>query len=183
MIAWTTVENALHAWVVAGSGLPSAKVLWAQQAAPVPAKPYLSLRALTVDATGRGWTEVVPAASPAPGAEISHRARGARVLTLSIQCIAADATQSGAAVAILERLVAMARLPGQRALLEAAGAAVASIGVVQSVDALANGLFEPRARTDARIHLTSEVSEVGTYISTVEVENQVDDSDFVVGLD
>lgn len=56
--AWTTVEDAIHAWVAAGSGLAATSVVWEAQQGPRPAGPYISMRLGGVEAQGRDWVEV-----------------------------------------------------------------------------------------------------------------------------
>jgi hypothetical protein len=56
--AWTAVEDAIHAWVVAGSGLPAASVLWENQGAPRPAGAFVSMRLSSIEARGHDWLQV-----------------------------------------------------------------------------------------------------------------------------
>jgi len=171
MISWVAVEDALHAWVVAGSGLPASKVVWSQQSVARASVPFVSLRIANLSRQGHDWLEVVDAPSPEAGAEIVHRSRGPRQLTLSLQAFAGAATGSLAAIAILEGIIAAANLPSRRDALNDAGVGVASFTPVLSLDGIVSTvLFEPRATIDVLCHVTSEVAEFGTYISTVEAE-------------
>lgn len=56
-ISWMTVENALQAWPVAGSGLPGASVIWATQNGPRPAVPFIDLRVTIFQQVGVDWLE------------------------------------------------------------------------------------------------------------------------------
>lgn len=56
-IQFTTIEDALHAWVVAGSGLASASVQWGMQNQPRPAGPWISLQVIGIDPVGDDWTD------------------------------------------------------------------------------------------------------------------------------
>ena len=44
---WATITDAIHAWVVSGSGLAAAKVIWAEERAPVPAYPWARIKVLS----------------------------------------------------------------------------------------------------------------------------------------
>lgn len=56
---WTTVENALRAWVVAGSGLDDDAVRWAEQNAPRAEGPFISMRLMSVSQVGQDWADTV----------------------------------------------------------------------------------------------------------------------------
>jgi hypothetical protein len=174
-IAWHTVEDALHAWAVAGTGLAAEQVIWAQQAGPRPEGPYVSLRLITVQPLGQDWSDSADADDPQPGAEIAFRTRGVREAQLSVQCFAGvdgNATGGATPLARLMAMVAIARAPFQQTALNAAGIGVASFGPVQSIDAvLGSSVFEPRAVMDVRLFLAAEVVTVGTYVEFVEIAN------------
>lgn len=55
---WNAMEDAIHAWVVAGSGLPATSVRWAQQTDPRPAGPYISVRLRSLRGVGHDWVDV-----------------------------------------------------------------------------------------------------------------------------
>lgn len=176
-MVWSTIEAAIHAWVVAGTGLSASAVLWAQQAAPEGAAAYATIRPMALQRIGQDWIDVTDAAVPAAGAEIKHNARGVRVLTLVVTVYKGGHRGTTSPLARAEGFVAAARLPLRREALNAAGVGVGSFGPVQSIDGVV-GLttFEPRAMVEARLNLASEVSELGTYIESCEIEG-LDSSD------
>lgn len=49
---WDAITNAMHAWVVAGSGLSDQKVVWGQQDAPRPEYPAITLRIANISELG-----------------------------------------------------------------------------------------------------------------------------------
>lgn len=55
---WTAIEDAIHAWVVAGTGLPGTSVLWENQGAPRPAGAFVSMRLSSIEARGHDWIQV-----------------------------------------------------------------------------------------------------------------------------
>jgi len=175
-IAWTTVENALHAWAVAGSGLATAQVIWALQRGPRPTSAYIALRLTSIARIGHDWLDVLDVDDPDPGEEIEHRARGMRDVAFSVQAfggIDGAATGATSPVALLEGMVAAVRLPSVRSALQAAKVGVGAIGPVQSLDGLLGRADqEPRALVEMRLHLPSELSDLGTYIEYVELNNQ-----------
>lgn len=52
---WSAHQNALHQWTVNGSGLAQDHVVWAQQYAPRPADPAISMRLTSLDDLGLPW--------------------------------------------------------------------------------------------------------------------------------
>lgn len=57
-IDWTTVMAALHAWVVACTGLPAGSVLWGgQKKAPRPASPGITMHISEDDDFGEPWAD------------------------------------------------------------------------------------------------------------------------------
>jgi hypothetical protein len=54
---WTAVEDAIHDWVVTGSGIPGARVIWAQQSGPRPSTPWISMRLLTIATHGIDYVD------------------------------------------------------------------------------------------------------------------------------
>jgi hypothetical protein len=263
----TTIENAVHAWVMAGSGLAADKVIWAQQEGPRPSGTYVALRFMSVRQVGQDWADVednplvvgdtvesvdagadtltltahglltgdgpirivstgtvpgglvaatdywvikigadtIKLAASFPdsintvpidltsagtgtitiasavdtvraGTEITHRARGVRTATLSLQCFAPGApTGATSPASILESVGAALALPVRRAALNDTGLGTTGYGPVQSLDGFVGRgyVFEPRAVAEATFALASEVSENSTFIDYVEVENLV----------
>lgn len=175
----TTLEAALQAWVVAGTGLSANQVRWSQQDAPQ-TRPMVTLQ-MSVARTGQDWLDVVDNPTPTAGAEILHKARGTRKATLSIQAFSADAVGASGARALLERLVSRAKLPSMTALLDAVNAGLAPLGEVTTIDGVVGSTrFDPRAMLEASFFLVSEVSESGTYIETVEVTNLTTTDEFTI---
>src|SRR5690606_2698590 len=119
------------------------------------------------------WIDIEDAEEPEDAEEIVHRSRGMREATLSIQCFAGvdgAATGASAPAALLHSVVAAANLPTRRAALNAAGVGIGSLGPVQSIDGvLGSSVFEPRATLEVRLFLTGEVTELGTYVESVDL--------------
>lgn len=181
MIAWSTLEDALTAWVRAATSLDADHVSWAQQKMPTPPGAYAKLRLGGVVALGQDWNQSVAAGSPAPGAELTMFSRGVRQVTLTIQVFAGAPYGSTMPVALLESIRAAAGLPGQRAALVAAGVGLARFLPAMSIDGVVgSSTFEPRGVMDVLINLASEVSETATYIETADLTDQIDGNEFSV---
>jgi hypothetical protein len=169
---WSTIEDGIHAWVTSGSGLAASKVIWAQQDAPRPAAPYIAIRVQSVRAMGQDWIDIEDAADPQPGAEINHVARGMRELTVTLQAFGTAGIGSSSPTALLSRVVSAMRLPTSADALRAAGFSVGTVDPILSLDAVRGfSVFEPRAILTLRGFAVSEMTESGTYIEFLEVEN------------
>lgn len=174
--AWnSTVEDAIHAWIVAGSGLPAAKVVWALQRGPIPESPYISARCAVLRSPGIDWIDAEATGDPIPSDGARLRVRGPRVATLELQCFADPTDAAGAAAqSILNDVVASARLPSVREGLRAAGVGVSTSEPIQFAGVVTDKVgFEPRAITRVMLHLANEVSETGPNIETVQLVNQI----------
>lgn len=180
-IAWTTVETALHAWIVASSGLAANHVIWAQQNGPRPDGAFITMRLSTLRRVGQDWLE-------APDS-VTWRARGMRQGTLSIQCFGGAAVGAAGATQILDYVVSRSVLPSSRDVLQAAGIGLAKLGTVQSLDGVINTtVFEPRATLEARFFLAQEVTESpvpvgGGTIDTAQVDGETATDVEPIGFD
>lgn len=183
MITWTTVEAALQAWAVAGTGLGTGSVIHAGQAGPRVAAPFVTIERISLTGNGMDAIVVRAAAVPAPGAEIEIAAVGERVATFKI---AAYAGPGGTPVgnsspgALLERMRSMAWLPGRIEAFHAAGLGLSNVDTVNEIKGQFGGILEPQAWMTARFHLSSEVVETATYIESVEVTDLINGDEFIV---
>lgn len=175
MIAWTTVEDAIHAWVTLGSGIPAARVVWSDTrgiARPTP--PYITIALTAIRKIGMDWLTVHDNPTPDPGEEIVHTVRGRREMVLSMQCFDGAGTGLTSGPAILEALMQSVRLPSVHAGLRAAGVGVAGFEPIVPLRTAQLGAarFEPRAQMSVRAFVSSEVAEFTTYIQRVEVTRE-----------
>lgn len=170
-IAWTAIKAALHAWVVAASGLPAGKVFFAfpganGKAAPRPQPPCIELH--IDDTLGRGtdWKVTKDAADPQPGAELEVHFQGHRTARLELQCFYGEGTGDAARVT-LETVVSA--LPLHYYELDLAGAGIGTTERVQLVGANRGGILEPRAITGVQLHLGSDVVGYQSYVERMQV--------------
>jgi hypothetical protein len=168
-------ERAIHAWIVSGSQLAAANVRWAHQDSARAAGAWISLKVISDEGIGHDWIDIIDVEDPVVpaegeiGSEIEHRVRSVREIVLSIQCFAGAATGTASAVSILRRVAMAAKLPAARDALVAGRVGILALGPVQSIAELISTIdFEPRAMLEARLSAVDELSELGTYIETVE---------------
>lgn len=180
--AWATIENAVSAWVRAGSGLDSSHVIWERQNGRRPTSAFISLALLSVRPIGQDWLRSEDAEDPEDGADILYTAEGHREVTLQMQCFAGAATGATSPEAILEGVATAARLPTRRAALSAAGFGLAvPVGPIQSIPGvIGSSLLEPRAVLEVRGFVASDATELGTYIESAEVTDEVFEETFTV---
>lgn len=167
---WATIQTALHAWIVAGTGLAVGRVVWANQAMPQPQRPYVTLRLMALAPVGHdGVHSTTNLAAPA-GEEVTLTVEGRRHLTVGVQAYASAVTGAGTAAELLAKAQTALSLPTVHAGLRAAGLAVLNEGGITDLSALLETKFEGRAAMDVRFHCVDEVAEKTGYIATVEIE-------------
>ncbi len=175
-----TIRAALATWIRSATGLDQGHVIWSQQAGPRPSGPFVSMR-LSVRSIGQGWLQTEEVDDPDPGEELEYHSRGSRECLLRLQAFAGiDGSPVGASspLEMLEACVIKAALPVRAEALSAAGIGMADFGSIQVIDGvIGSSSFDPRATLDVRFFATSSASEFGTYIESVEVENQIPDPD------
>lgn len=171
--ALAAIETALRAWILAGSGLGDANVIWQDGGGPRPATPFIAMKhditpygldytRYTVDSTSNGHD----------GHEMIATAYGDREGILTLQAFALPtSTLAGSAAALLESVVAAQALPSIRAALRAANISIASFGPIQNIGGKVQqmAVFEPRAVLEVHFWATSQVSEAATCIDTITI--------------
>lgn len=166
-------RDAIHDWVVATSSLAPTSIVWADQRAPqAPVGLYIELRCSDPVPFGQDWDDIEQVETPDPGAELRHRLRGMRIAVLEIACYPHGAKWRDAQPArLLNTIVSGRNLPLRAQALRAGGVGFGTIGKIVDLNLERSTLFEPRSVVEVNLHLTSEVSELGTYIERVEVQN------------
>lgn len=166
---WTRREDALWDWVKAGSGLPDAQVIWADQNAAQPPDPFITLR-LSGPLTQLGAADAVVVEfdeSAAQGQEMIHTVEGARELTVVVQAYS-DATHGPrSGFALLASVQTAMALPSVRAGLHAGGLYPFDAGAIQNLSALEVTDFEGRASLAVRFYVTETAVERTGYIDAV----------------
>ncbi len=172
-IAWTTVEDAIHDWIVSATSLANDHVIWGEQNSARPVGTFVDME-VALERIGMDWVEVDDAAVPAPGAEIDNKVRGIRRMEIQLRCFGIPATGTTAPRALLDSVVAAYRLPNVHAALVVAGVGISNFSSVTNITGVLNSTkLEPRELFNVSCFLSSEVSETGTYIQDVEVTDQI----------
>jgi hypothetical protein len=172
---WNTIENTIHAWVVAATGLPADRVIWSQQGGPRPSTPYISLLTTSITPIGRDWGSVKSAPEPLPGAELILQSRGHRTCTISIQCF------GNGSLEVLGDLAGS--IPLFTLQLNQGGVGVAGFNPITMIGEARLGSFlEPRAVTELQFHVKSDLEIPITFIEKVEITNENRSETTVVDL-
>lgn len=166
--AQTVVEDAIYAWVVAGSGLAAGQVIWAPEATgggPAPSGTYISMRWLDINRVSDDWT--IPRDV---GGQIIHHVRGTRHPTLELTCFAGARYGAGRAAQILDRVLTAIRLPTVAAALRAGDVGIGKRGKIRVASGQRSSMFDPRAIVEVGLHTTIDISEPGHSIERAEYE-------------
>lgn len=149
MIDFSTMENALRAWVTAA--VPTISVVWAEQNAPRPARPYIAIRHSDLVRVG----DDVSGLSATSGGVVNMT--GTRELTFSVQSYGPGARS------ILEAVNSATQKETTKAINRAAGLVfVRNLGPVQNIaEVLDLTDFEERAAVDFLFRIAQ------TYTDTV----------------
>lgn len=177
------IENAIHAWVLAATGLAAGKVIWRNQNGPRPARPFVVLSLGGVAEAATPWVNNVPtpATPPVPPSEtptpppnaqsITYTVRGVERLRVTFEAFSDAATGVGSAVDYLRLIRGKLSMPSVRTVLWAAQVGVASFGDVVVLDWLADQAQQlGRAQMDCTVYVPTEFKEFGTNIETTDFD-------------
>lgn len=181
-LAWTTIEDAITAWVIAGSGIAAGSVIWGEQNGGRIATPYIDL-VTEIEDIGPDWIFTDDAAAPSAENEIDYFSQGMRRMTIRMRCFGGPAKGSTSAKARLEAVKASHRLPSNHEALRIADIGISEFSPVSNITGVLNSTkLEPRAMMDVIAFVPSSISETGTYIEVVSIENQSTGVEFEVDL-
>lgn len=178
MIDWSTIEDAVRAWVVAGSGLDEQMIFFADQDLPISElAPRVSIRVGDGARVGQSaLTHEFDAGQPL-GQEVMFTTKQMLEVTVDLQSFAPTTTGAGStARSIMHAVLASLSLPSVREALNAAGLGVLEEGSVQRVPQPRSAVYEDRATAAVRLLVQQEATESIGYIADVEVSGTVDES-------
>lgn len=164
-IAWTTVRDAIQAWVKQGSGFAGDHVIWSGQSATRPTGPFIELK-LQIEQRGRG---IDAQRFSVTSNVLTEKLIGQRRAKLTITAWqGAPAASSGSSVpattapaAIVDDVVSAARLATNNDALTAAGVGVGGVEMIDlQADVIDDVEFEARCIGSVTLHVASEVSYV-----------------------
>lgn len=163
------VEDAIQAWVVAGSGLAANRVIWKDQSGPAINGTYIALKLRDIGRPAEDWTVLTKT-----GNAVTHAVVGPRTATLEITCFYAPPLGALQGILILDRVIAAKGLPSVQAVLRAGNVGIGRTGRARSIDGVRSELFDPRATVEVTLHLMSEISEPGYDLEAALVALDVD---------
>jgi hypothetical protein len=180
-----SIRAAILTWVSIGSGLPSGRIVWADQNAPAPSADYVSLRISGFVGLGsmHDQNQYIDHSSESPpaGQEIEDINGGTAEMTLSMQAYCAPVAGvlvTDTAYTLMQSIRDSLFLPDLRDALNDAGLSPFDLGAVQNLAAVAGAQFEGRAALDVRFYVPETASERLGYITDVNVQ-QTDNGSIV----
>ena len=175
MTSWANLENAILAWVSAGSGLAAGQIYLADQDLRRTETTARITYRLSTGGSNAGPPELATdysGARPA-GTEVRYTAKQAGELVVQIQAFAPVPADGASSISPARNLMEACRgalgLPSVRDALNAVGLGVLDEGKVQRLAAVAGSTFEDRAHLDVRFFLTLAAQEQLGYIATVSI--------------
>jgi hypothetical protein len=181
---WTSIENALQAWVKAATGFNNAHAYWANpnvHRPPEDGNPFAILEITDRTPVGlRPETAQIDHSTNPQGQEIELQARQVMDCGIRVQIYAPPlrgtrpGTPRGAANAasLAEAIRLAAALPSVMDSLDAVGVSVHDMGQVHYVPEVVGTDFEGRAVLDAKFYVSDFVSEFTGYIASVQLADQ-----------
>ncbi len=189
-VNWTTVDNAIHDWIVAA--LPTvaiAQANWAQQNIAQPAYPYVTLkRPVFAGAEAQDEIRTTYDKDAEAGEEIELLTTGPREFTLSVTAHVDDeagAYDDANADAMALLTLAQSSL-GKRSVLDdlaAAGIAIIERLPVLDTSVVVNGIWISQAAMDVRMRVTSNVTEQIGYFDKVKLSSTLENAQASLDLD
>jgi hypothetical protein len=193
-IAWSTVQDALSAWVAESSGLNAAKfeydeghgfdsgdfgdspVLWVNQPAPQPRLPYATLKLSPLRRLGGNVIPISYIFDPLQpnGKELLYTATGQNEITCTVEVFSDIVTGAGTAMEFLENALAALMLPGVYGTLQLAGLALVAWSPPLDLSVLIATGYQSRASSDVRFYIVDTASERQGYITEMDVGVEVD---------
>lgn len=169
-LAWATLEDAIHAFFVAATGLAATSVVWSEQANPQPARPFATLKILSGPVRLSPVDEVRQSYNSGAtlGQEITHTVVGQREITVSCQVFSDNVHGASSARAVLAKAQTGLFLPTIRYALNAVGLSVIASDAINDLTELVSNKFQSRANLDIRFNCVDDASQVHGYIDDAE---------------
>lgn len=178
MIAWEAIEDAVRAWVLAGSGLAGDYVYFADQDLPTSElAPRVSIRIGDGNRVGQAALQHDYDVGRPLGQELEFKAQQMLEVVVDLQAFAPTTTGAGTtARSLMHAVLAALALPSVREALNAAGLGVLEEGSVQRVPQVRSAENEDRAVASVRLLVKQQATERIGYIETVETSGTVDEA-------
>jgi hypothetical protein len=175
-IDWTSIENALQAWLVAQAGLSATQVLWAKQGGAIQRqRPYATLRfssinSVTWDDGGKLTTDL---ARPA-GQEVAQTTASQKEMKLHVECFTSESVGGAQAFARLSAAQSSLLRETVRDALRAGGVVVVDTENVTDMGGVLGALFEGRAALEVQLRTADVVTDYFGYIATAPVASDLE---------
>ncbi len=182
-MSWSGIQAALHAWVVAATGISAERVYFANQNNPRPVGGAFATIALEdIDTVGRDRSLEDYDVTRDTGLEVRLRTSGLREFGVEVQVFTAIDHGDSTARAFAGRCQVAANAQGRRDAFKAAGFSMFDVGQVRSVPKVYETDTEGRAQLVCRCYTQVEFDEFVGWIESVEVTGTVtaDDDDIEV---
>lgn len=173
----TTFRRAIIAWVAAGTGIDASKIIWGDQTAPRPAKPYATI--LFPSLTMPGLSDDTEQTFNASTQAVERRSSGPRLITAQIDVYSDPATSANSAEAaeLMTNTVDLLQTVSVRDSFRAAKIGVISQTAVQRMDEQLGERWERRAMAEVTFSYSAETFDdggagTGGWIDTVAVPSE-----------
>jgi hypothetical protein len=171
---WEYIERAIRDWIVTASGLPSEKVIRAEQDGPRPAAPFITVRMGDLIPLGMvDGLEHEYDNEAANGQEIVQQARGPRELSVEIRAYTESAVGALSARALLSLCQLSLRFETIRDALRDLGLTVFDNGTISSIPIVLETKWEGRALLACRFYLEEYVELRTGYIASVRLTDAI----------
>lgn len=167
MTSWTPLENALHAFGVAASGLAAGRVTWGEQNGPAPAADGSPAITLTLGDGDLKGIDQLPENVNVTDQTVELTSVATREHVLTWRAYSPNATGDLTAKAILEQLQIRCSWEDLRDALSDVGIGILDEGDVQALPRVVNARWESQAILEWRICVLQTASQTVPYIAHV----------------
>lgn len=178
MLSFTNIENALHAWIVAGSGLVADNVLFERDENPRPVGQHI---VITYDITpiGQDWAQLE---SNCDG--FIEYTRGMREVRVRLTCVGGEGVGDSSTTARLHGVLTYANRKDQLETFSESGLGYLRRGPITNFAGRAGVKFEPRSQAEVIFSAAEQIEREVSPVEGVEVTLSADEetvSTFVTG--
>lgn len=165
-IPWREMEDGIQEFLVAASEYPEDQVIWADQTAPRPPYPYISINVIS------GPNKIGTLDEQKFEAPTTMKTRGVREMTISCNVYGTpnSVDPETSARSIIGVIEARLGVDSFRSILQAVGLAVREINSVTLPSQNISNSWISRGNLDIRLGLASNIEEQVSTIETVHIE-------------
>lgn len=168
-MTWQALQDGLHAWFVAASGINVLDVFWDDEPEGFLGRPYAMLKLRSHNTAG--GSDEIRYDSNGPDADASVVAVGNRTMTFSVRVRTRDAAAEARPYALLERVRAQLELPSTQDAFAAVGVGLIGTAALVDLTRVWDRRREPEALLDLRLSAVSDTSDLGIDESVGTIEH------------